>query len=118
MRALLSVEEADVIRDDPPVFPLHPVPLPFIAFEATAHEDASPFAKIALSSLGRCAPDLDPMPLGLLLLSLADRGRDREDAKLFSSLGPLELWILSQASQKDDIIYHDFIRLQPCAGLC
>jgi hypothetical protein len=95
MRALLSVEEADVISDDAPVLPLHPLLFPFVAFEATAHEDASPFAKIALASLGSCAPDFDPMPLGLLLLSLADRGRDREDAKLFTRCGPLQFRVLA-----------------------
>lgn len=104
MRALLSVEESDVIRDDAPVLPLHPLLFPLVTLEATAHEDASPFLEIALASLGSCAPDLDPMPFRFFLLSLADRGRDRENAKFFARCGPLELWILAKATKKDNII--------------
>jgi hypothetical protein len=104
MRALLSVEEADIIRDDAPIFPLRSVLLPLCAFKATSNKDPRSSPEIALAILCSGAPDLDPMPLSLLLLSLADRGRDREDAKLFARCGSLELWILAKATKKHHII--------------
>ena len=103
-RSLLSVKEANVISDHAPVFALHPVLLPFVTLEATAYKHARPSSKIAFASLGGGAPDFDPVPLGLSLVTLADRGRDREDAKFFTRCGPLKLWILAKATEQDYII--------------
>jgi hypothetical protein len=105
MRALLSVEEPHVISDDAPVLPLHTLFLPLVALEAPAYEDTRPSPEIALAVLRGGAPDLDAVPFGFLLITLSNRGRDREHAKLFARCGPLQFRVLAKATKKHNIIY-------------